>query len=168
MWEPHHLTTLWAFTACYRDTFTLVLQIKISIRRPAIERDFCDFPQILQANARQDLKMGQGRSLPVLANSLFTSHPNVQHLTHGQTYWGSVNRNSEYPIHRRSGKSLKLTKKRWTVQSVQLNYSPRSLHTGTPTIIKTCLRNIKIVASANCMLSRPCVSAACTTCLVSA
>jgi hypothetical protein len=22
MWEPQHLTTVWAFTACYRDTFT--------------------------------------------------------------------------------------------------------------------------------------------------
>jgi hypothetical protein len=24
MWEPQHLTTLWASTACYRDTFTLL------------------------------------------------------------------------------------------------------------------------------------------------
>jgi hypothetical protein len=23
MWEPQRLTTLWAFTACYRDSFTL-------------------------------------------------------------------------------------------------------------------------------------------------
>jgi hypothetical protein len=23
MWEPRRLTTLWAFTACYRDSFTL-------------------------------------------------------------------------------------------------------------------------------------------------
>jgi hypothetical protein len=23
MWEPRHLTTLWAFTACYRDSFPL-------------------------------------------------------------------------------------------------------------------------------------------------
>jgi hypothetical protein len=23
MWDPQRLTTLWAFTACYRDTFTL-------------------------------------------------------------------------------------------------------------------------------------------------
>jgi hypothetical protein len=22
MWEPRRLTTLWAFTACYRDSFT--------------------------------------------------------------------------------------------------------------------------------------------------
>jgi hypothetical protein len=22
MWEPQHLTTLWAFAACYRDSFT--------------------------------------------------------------------------------------------------------------------------------------------------
>jgi hypothetical protein len=22
MWEPRHLTLLWAFTACYRDSFT--------------------------------------------------------------------------------------------------------------------------------------------------
>jgi hypothetical protein len=22
MWEPRHLTTLWAFKACYRDSFT--------------------------------------------------------------------------------------------------------------------------------------------------
>jgi hypothetical protein len=25
MWEPQHLTTLWASTACYRDTFTFLL-----------------------------------------------------------------------------------------------------------------------------------------------
>jgi hypothetical protein len=25
MWEPGRLTTLWAFTACYRDSFTLYL-----------------------------------------------------------------------------------------------------------------------------------------------
>jgi hypothetical protein len=24
MWEPQHLTTLWASTACYRDSFTLL------------------------------------------------------------------------------------------------------------------------------------------------
>jgi hypothetical protein len=24
MWEPQHLTTLWGFMACYRDTFTLL------------------------------------------------------------------------------------------------------------------------------------------------
>jgi hypothetical protein len=23
IWEPRHLTTLWAFMACYRDSFTL-------------------------------------------------------------------------------------------------------------------------------------------------
>jgi hypothetical protein len=23
MWEPQHLTTLWAFMACYRDSYTL-------------------------------------------------------------------------------------------------------------------------------------------------
>jgi hypothetical protein len=25
MWEPRRLTTLWAFTACYRDSFTFLL-----------------------------------------------------------------------------------------------------------------------------------------------
>jgi hypothetical protein len=24
IWEPRHLTTLWAFTACYRDSFTFI------------------------------------------------------------------------------------------------------------------------------------------------
>jgi hypothetical protein len=24
MWEPRRLTTLWAYTACYRDSFTLL------------------------------------------------------------------------------------------------------------------------------------------------
>jgi hypothetical protein len=24
MWEPRRLTTLWAFTACYKDSFTLI------------------------------------------------------------------------------------------------------------------------------------------------
>jgi hypothetical protein len=26
MWEPQGLTTLWAFTACYRDSFTLLIE----------------------------------------------------------------------------------------------------------------------------------------------
>jgi hypothetical protein len=26
MWEPQHLTTLWAFKACYRTRFTLFLR----------------------------------------------------------------------------------------------------------------------------------------------
>jgi hypothetical protein len=25
MWDPQHLTTLWAFTACYGNTITLIL-----------------------------------------------------------------------------------------------------------------------------------------------
>jgi hypothetical protein len=25
MWEPRHLTTLWAYTVCYRDNFTIFL-----------------------------------------------------------------------------------------------------------------------------------------------
>jgi hypothetical protein len=25
MWEPRRLTTLWAFTACYRDSFTFIV-----------------------------------------------------------------------------------------------------------------------------------------------
>jgi hypothetical protein len=29
MWEPRHLTTLWAFTACYRDSFTFVSYVCI-------------------------------------------------------------------------------------------------------------------------------------------
>jgi hypothetical protein len=27
MWEPRHPTTLWAFTACYRDSFTFLPHI---------------------------------------------------------------------------------------------------------------------------------------------
>jgi hypothetical protein len=26
MWEPQHLTTLWAFTACYRNNFTYFIK----------------------------------------------------------------------------------------------------------------------------------------------
>jgi hypothetical protein len=29
MWEPRHLTTVWAFTACYRDIFTSTLYIML-------------------------------------------------------------------------------------------------------------------------------------------
>jgi hypothetical protein len=28
MWEPQHLTTLWAFTACYRDNFVLLFTLR--------------------------------------------------------------------------------------------------------------------------------------------
>jgi hypothetical protein len=33
MWEPRRITTLWAFTACYRDSFTFitVMTMKISV-----------------------------------------------------------------------------------------------------------------------------------------
>jgi hypothetical protein len=27
MWNPRRLTTLWAFTACYRDSFTFLTQV---------------------------------------------------------------------------------------------------------------------------------------------
>jgi hypothetical protein len=31
MWEPRRLTTLWAFTACYRDSFTFTLPLLLKI-----------------------------------------------------------------------------------------------------------------------------------------
>jgi hypothetical protein len=31
MWEPRRLTTLWAFTACYRDSFTFTFTLHIEI-----------------------------------------------------------------------------------------------------------------------------------------
>jgi hypothetical protein len=27
MWELRHLTTLWAFTACYRDSLTFIMKL---------------------------------------------------------------------------------------------------------------------------------------------
>jgi hypothetical protein len=36
MWEPRRLTTLWAFTACYRDNFTFYLSITCSNLEPAL------------------------------------------------------------------------------------------------------------------------------------
>jgi hypothetical protein len=32
MWEPQCLTTLWAFTACYRDSFTVLLMISTCVQ----------------------------------------------------------------------------------------------------------------------------------------
>jgi hypothetical protein len=34
MWEPQHLTTLWASTACYRDTFTFFLKVGLCDLHP--------------------------------------------------------------------------------------------------------------------------------------
>jgi hypothetical protein len=31
MWEPRRLTALWAFTACYRDSFTILLRNCIKV-----------------------------------------------------------------------------------------------------------------------------------------
>jgi hypothetical protein len=31
MWEPRRLTTLWAFTVCYRDVFAVYLYCKVVI-----------------------------------------------------------------------------------------------------------------------------------------
>jgi hypothetical protein len=36
MWEPRRLTTLWAFTACYRDSFTLPLPYQELIKRRGV------------------------------------------------------------------------------------------------------------------------------------
>jgi hypothetical protein len=33
MWEPRHLTTLWASTACYRDSFTFLPILNIPFER---------------------------------------------------------------------------------------------------------------------------------------
>jgi hypothetical protein len=29
MWDPRRVTTLWVFTACYRDSFTFFIAIKV-------------------------------------------------------------------------------------------------------------------------------------------
>jgi hypothetical protein len=36
MWEPLHLTTLWAFTTCYRDSFTFTLPTGMSFTSLAL------------------------------------------------------------------------------------------------------------------------------------
>jgi hypothetical protein len=33
MWDPQRLTTLWAFMACYRDTFTLLFTLLESVEQ---------------------------------------------------------------------------------------------------------------------------------------
>jgi hypothetical protein len=43
MWEPRHLTTLWAFTGCYRDSFTFLLFMIVKKRvfiRSADQKNF--------------------------------------------------------------------------------------------------------------------------------
>jgi hypothetical protein len=55
MWEPRRLTTLWAFTACYRDSFTVFNRLSRYIWNTRLERyslanllgprlQYCDFP----------------------------------------------------------------------------------------------------------------------------
>jgi hypothetical protein len=36
MWEPEHLITLWAFTACYRDSFTFFTMAYFYLLRPIL------------------------------------------------------------------------------------------------------------------------------------
>jgi hypothetical protein len=31
MWEPQHLTTLWASTACYKDSFTFLILVVVVV-----------------------------------------------------------------------------------------------------------------------------------------
>jgi hypothetical protein len=38
MWEPQRLTTLWAYTACYRDNFSLELTVKISDKKLSLNK----------------------------------------------------------------------------------------------------------------------------------
>jgi hypothetical protein len=41
MWEPRRLTTLWAFTACYRDSFTILYLFTMNISCLAGRIDYC-------------------------------------------------------------------------------------------------------------------------------
>jgi hypothetical protein len=42
MWEPRRLTTLWAFTACYRDSFTfLQIEIRAEVKVPFGKFEHC-------------------------------------------------------------------------------------------------------------------------------
>jgi hypothetical protein len=47
MWGTRHLTTLWAFTACYRDSFTFTFTFYWKGRRNPVERWVCLQSRIL-------------------------------------------------------------------------------------------------------------------------
>jgi hypothetical protein len=43
MWEPRRLTTIWAFTACFRDSFTFTSTFQNTSRRANIVGTFYAF-----------------------------------------------------------------------------------------------------------------------------
>jgi hypothetical protein len=46
MWEPQPLTPLWAFTACYRDSFTFFLLLLLKGFSYTVGLKYCDEPVI--------------------------------------------------------------------------------------------------------------------------
>jgi hypothetical protein len=51
MWEPRLLTTLWASTACYRDSFNLPLPLLLDLILRCL--DSCNFTRSRQERTRQ-------------------------------------------------------------------------------------------------------------------
>jgi hypothetical protein len=62
MWKPRRLTTLWAFTACYRDSFTLFLHTKVGFGgkegKRALGRRRCRWEEDIKINLRERVRFG--------------------------------------------------------------------------------------------------------------
>jgi hypothetical protein len=72
MWEPRRLTILWAFTACYRDIFTLYMHIRTSIyRHIAPYLSLCPLTYSLYQEAFSRNKGYQNCSLTSIVPTIF-------------------------------------------------------------------------------------------------
>jgi hypothetical protein len=55
MWEPQRLTTLWASMACYRDSFTVTLPIRVDLSNPIKSNEIIEMLILAVILARYNL-----------------------------------------------------------------------------------------------------------------
>jgi hypothetical protein len=60
MWEPRPLTPLWAFTACYRDSFTFTLLYLLVLIKEGS-------PYFRTLGNKYEAKKKKGKAIPVIA-----------------------------------------------------------------------------------------------------
>jgi hypothetical protein len=98
MWEPRRLTTLWASTACYRDSFTFLL-LQVILNRPSVQINYfigiCVIFLKSQRYMREDLRFSQQwlwRVQSSACNALLSGKPMSFRRIISRTSSGSKNK----------------------------------------------------------------------------
>jgi hypothetical protein len=103
MWEPRRLTTLWASTACYRDSFTFYLISNkwffLSRRICPVSSNFADsFPSIFHSGSRGS-SVGIATGYRLVGRGLFSVGARGFSLVHSVRTGSGVHRATEPPSH---------------------------------------------------------------------